>query len=147
MMTVIEDLVDEVRLTFHACSAFARCADGDEVDPSGRAVLEYLHRRQPSTVPDIARARGVTRQHVQTIVNALRAAGLVQTQANPAHRRSPLIALTTPGAELIVRITRREGDLLASAFDGLDPDRCRDAVAVLTEVRHRVETATQGVAR
>jgi len=147
MMTVIEDLVDEVRLTFHACSAFARCADGDEVDPSGRAVLEYLHRRQPSTVPDIARARGVTRQHVQTIVNALRAVGLVQTQANPAHRRSPLIALTTPGAELIVRITRRETDLLESAFDGLDPDRCRDAVAVLTEVRHRIETATQGATR
>ena len=34
-----------------------------------RAVLEYLLINGPATVPAIARARRVTRQHMQALVN------------------------------------------------------------------------------
>ena len=67
----VEELVNEVRLTFHAFAGFARIANGDRLDPSGRAVAEYLSKNHPTAVPEIARTRGVTRQHIQTIVNEL----------------------------------------------------------------------------
>jgi len=45
-----------------------------------RAVLEGLDRSGPRTVPAMARARLVTRQHIQTILNELLERKLVETQ-------------------------------------------------------------------
>jgi len=52
-----------------------------------RGVLRSLARLGPQTVPQMAGARPVSRQHIQTIVNALAADGLVETIDNPAHKR------------------------------------------------------------
>jgi DNA-binding MarR family transcriptional regulator len=76
-----------------------------------RAMLEHLHAT-PSTVPAIARAKEVSRQHVQVIVNELLEAGLVSKQANPAHARSDLIALTRKGEGVFRKVTEREARLL-----------------------------------
>lgn len=73
-----------------------------------RAVLEFLVLRGPTTVPQIARGRYVTRQHIQELVNALVERGLVDMSDNPAHRRSRLARLTPLGEETIERIRRRE---------------------------------------
>ncbi len=62
-----------------------------------RAVLEFLDRGGAQTVPELARSRSVSRQHIQSSVNELAALGWLETQPNPAHRRSPLIALTQSG--------------------------------------------------
>jgi len=70
---------------------------GAPLTPPQRAVLEFLARGGPQTVPDIARQRSVSRQHVQVSVNELIARGWVETRPNPAHRRSMLIALTDDG--------------------------------------------------
>ena len=83
---------------------FQRLGTEFEPVPSGaplsapqRAVLEFLDRGGPQTVPALARSRSVSRQHIQSSVNELAALGWLQTQPNPAHRRSPLIALTQSG--------------------------------------------------
>ncbi|HEX2786023.1 MAG TPA: helix-turn-helix domain-containing protein [Ilumatobacteraceae bacterium] len=135
MSKELSDLVDEVRLSFHAFSEFARWAHGHRIDPPGRAVLEYLSRNHPSTVPSMARSRGVTRQHIQTIVNDLESQGLVETSANPAHKRSPLSALTRDGRALIESIARKEEDLVEPLRGAIDPDRLTAAAATLAEVR------------
>ena len=67
------------------------------VSTSQRAVLEFLDREGPQTVPGMARRRGVSRQHVQTLVNDLLERGWVETVPNPAHRRSSLIQMTRQG--------------------------------------------------
>jgi DNA-binding MarR family transcriptional regulator len=135
MMKELNDLVDEVRLSFHAFSEFARHAHGDRIDPSGRAVLEYLSKNNASTVPTMARSRGVTRQHIQTIVNALESNGLVEALNNPAHKRSPLFTLTADGNALIESITRTEKALVEPFLDVVDADRLIAATETLAEVR------------
>lgn len=107
-------LLDEVRLLFHvAADAAERLHESEPVTAGGRAVLESLHRDGPSPVPDIARRRNVSRQHIQLLVNALLSEGLVEALDNPAHRRSPIISLTVAGRSAIRRMLDRERKLLA----------------------------------
>lgn len=86
----------------------------DGFTASHRAVMESLATGGPQTVPALARARPVARQHIQVMVNDLAAMALVETRANPAHRRSPLVALTAAGARRFETIRRAESDVLAS---------------------------------
>lgn len=78
-----------------------------------RGVLEILHERGPRTVPQIAREKGVSRQHVQLVVNALLAQGLVGSADNPDHLRSPLMRLSAKGGKVCETVFRRETRLLA----------------------------------
>jgi DNA-binding MarR family transcriptional regulator len=54
----------------------------------------------PLTAPQVGEAMGVTRQGAQKQLNLLVEQGLVDSQPNPAHRRSPLYVLTQRGREL-----------------------------------------------
>ncbi|MDH3418820.1 MAG: MarR family winged helix-turn-helix transcriptional regulator [Gammaproteobacteria bacterium] len=72
---------------------------GAPLSPPQRAVLEFLDREDHQTVPELARSRSVSRQHIQVSVNELVDRGWLETVPNPAHRRSPLIALTQAGRE------------------------------------------------
>jgi DNA-binding MarR family transcriptional regulator len=85
------------------------------VTPGMRALMGSLADAGARTVPDLARERSVSRQHVQTVVNALLSAGLAEARPNPAHRRSPLIALTDEGERRLRLIQERETQRLARA--------------------------------
>jgi DNA-binding MarR family transcriptional regulator len=131
--------MDEVRLLMHGAVRFVEDLHADlGVSTPERAVLEFLARHGPSTVPDIARARGVSRQHIQTIVNGLLDRMLVETARNPAHRRSPLIALTGGGLRLIDEMLDREHTALADRLGGISEASMLDAAGVLAEVRTRL---------
>lgn len=60
-------------------------------------TLRSLVKDGPQTVPDMARSKPVSRQHCQTIVNALEAQGLVEFVDNPKHKRSKLVQVTKKG--------------------------------------------------
>jgi MarR family len=64
-------------------------------------VLRGLRRHSAQTVPNMARMRPVSRQHIQELVNRLHATGLVEFEENPAHRRSHLVRLTLNGQRKI----------------------------------------------
>lgn len=53
--------------------------------------------QRPVTAPHIALTMGVTRQGAQKQLNLLVESGLMKTQANPMHKRSPIYALTAQG--------------------------------------------------
>lgn len=82
------------------------------ITASQRAVLEFLSQHQPQTVPQIAHARSVSRQHIQNIVNELLERGLVDSLENPSHKRSSLLRMTRTGNRLFGVIRRREEKLL-----------------------------------
>jgi DNA-binding MarR family transcriptional regulator len=103
-----------VRRLFHALAGTADRAHAElGITTSMRAVLEILHDRGPRTVPQIARQQGVSRQHIQVVVNALLAAGLVECIDNPDHLRSPLVRLGAAGSKACEAVRRREARLLA----------------------------------
>ena len=95
MKNPFELLINEVRLLYHSVSQIVEdIHGGSNISVGMRAVLEYLEAEGDSTVPHMARARRVTRQRIQTLVNLLLARDLVKSVDNPATKRSPLIALT-----------------------------------------------------
>lgn len=79
-----------------------------------RGILRGLLRYGPQTVPVLARARAVTRQNVQPVVDALVADGLAELVDNPSHARSPLVRVTTLGEQLVHRTDAIDARLLES---------------------------------
>jgi DNA-binding MarR family transcriptional regulator len=70
-------------------------------------VLRSLALEGAQTVPEIARARPISRQHCQTIVNGLTAQGFVELIANPRHKRSRLVRITKRGRAHLDSLTRQ----------------------------------------
>ena len=132
----IETLLNEVRLLYHRMVQVAEEIHSDEPVTLGmRAVLEFLLKNGPTTVPEIARSRFVTRQHIQTLVNELRAGDFVTLEDNPSHRRSSLVTLTGEGARMIRRMRRREDQLYRDTDLGLNPEQLAASTHALKEVR------------
>ena len=140
MFADVMRLFDEVRLLEHQLIRTATALHRDlDVTVPGRAVLEFLHRSGPASVPEIARARLVTRQHIQAIVDALLDAGLLERLTNPAHRRSALITLSTAGAGLIAEMHRREEQFLDARLDGIESVDVTASTRLLAAVRDRLD--------
>ena len=59
--------------------------------------LRTLMKEGPMTVPEMARTRPISRQHCQTMCNALEAQGLVEFVDNPKHKKSKLVRPTKKG--------------------------------------------------
>lgn len=96
-----------------------------------RAVLALLADGAPLSVPALGRALFLPRQNVQKWVDALRQAGLVERRANPAHRRSHLIAATQEGRDLFAQIRARETRAITDLAGCLSPAQVRTASDVL----------------
>lgn len=125
-------LTREVRACFNRLKAFADELHRDiGVTAAMRAVMEALFEGGEQTVPAIARAKSVTRQHIQVLVNQLASAGLVATRQNPDDRRSPLVALTRKGQSLFGRMRKREKTVLTQIARALDTSDVGAAVATL----------------
>jgi DNA-binding MarR family transcriptional regulator len=100
-------VVDETIALFHRLRWVAEQIYGDEGRSTARrGVLRGLVRYGPATVPGLARTRSVTRQHLQAVVDALAADGLVELVPNPSHRRSRLVRATARGEEIVRRMDR-----------------------------------------
>jgi DNA-binding MarR family transcriptional regulator len=100
-----------------------------------RNVLRELDRLGPQTVPQLARRRSVTRQHVQALVNPLAEAGYVELIDNPAHKRSRLVRLTPDGKDYVDEMIRREIRLLGELDVSLTERELQRAASVLKVVR------------
>ena len=107
-------LASSVRRLFHQLRALAERAypGEDGLGAPHRGVLESLFLGGAQTVPALARARPVARQHIQVLVNELAERGLVVARANPAHKRSLLIELTPAGKRRFEAIRAAERALL-----------------------------------
>ncbi|NGZ94775.1 MAG: MarR family transcriptional regulator [Nitrospira sp. WS110] len=83
-----------------------------KVTAAMRAIMETLAEDGEQTVPQIARAKSVSRQHIQVNVDALLRKALVVLRDNPSHLRSPFVALTPRGQATFTIMRRREAELL-----------------------------------
>ena len=141
--TALLRLFDEIPPLFHRLRAVAGEVHGQSVSTAGRrGILRSLDRLGPQTVPQMARARTVSRQHIQVLVNGLLKDGLLTTEENPAHRKSPLVRLTAKGKQRLLASEERESQLLAQAKFGLpakEIDRAAEALRSLRELLENEE--------
>ncbi len=132
---------DETASLFHRLRAVSSEVHGQgELSAGRRGVLRSLYHLGPQTVPQLARARPVSRQHIQILVNGLLKDALVATEENPAHRRSPLIRLTSKGKRHLETMQKRELRLLAQARLNLPNKDLTAAADTLQSVRRFLES-------
>jgi DNA-binding MarR family transcriptional regulator len=139
-----DQLFEETRLLFHALKQWVETLhEGLGVSTAMRGVLEFLLRGGPMTVPDMARARGVSRQHIQQQVDALLESELVERSANPAHRRSPMIILSDRGRALIQNMQATEQNAISRLQVGVSDNAVQEASQVLAAWRAGLQRDAQ----
>lgn len=112
--SAVQALFTETVALFHRLRMVTDQVHGQgELTAGRRGILFELDRFGPRTVPQMARARPVARQHIQSLVDKLIADGLVELDENPAHKRSSLVRLSGRGKTLVDVMNRREADFLA----------------------------------
>jgi DNA-binding MarR family transcriptional regulator len=114
-------LMDLIWLTLRAgfkLRAFGRRAGFISARGGVWGLLRSLKDHGPQAVPALARMRPVSRQHIQTLADAMAADGLVAFKANPAHKRSQLVAMTPKGEQVYEALARK----LAAISDDLAGD-------------------------
>ncbi len=137
----LAELVDETVLLDQRLQWVAERIYGEDGKRgTRRGLLRGLVRYGPQTVPALARARAVTRQNVQPVVDALVADGLARLAANPRHARSPLVVATERGAELVRHWDVVTARVLGAVGRGLSPREVEIAARTLRAVRERFET-------
>jgi len=110
----VEAITREIRQCFNRLKAAGDDLHSDlGITAAMRAVLESLHAGGERTVPEVAREKRVSRQHIQVLVNELAAGGFVRTDANPNDKRSPLVTLTPMGRKTFEGMRRREATVLS----------------------------------
>jgi len=138
----VEQLMWQIRRAFQD---MARLGDRLHADlgltAAKRTVLEALHHGGAQTVPAIARARNVSRQHIQQLADALVADGFAAFTENPAHRRSQLLSMTPKGSAAFAALRAREAAPVAQVAAALPSEQLqaccetlilfRDALAAL----------------
>ena len=107
----------------------------------GRGILHDLAQHGPQTVPQLARARNVSRQHIQTQVNRLATDGQLEFVDNPAHQRSSLVRISSAGKEWLAAIERREETHWAGLGMGLAREKLQLAAEVLKTLRTSIDYA------
>lgn len=137
-------VVDETIALFHRLRWVAEQIYG----PAGRStarrgILRGLVRYGAQTVPALARARGVTRQHVQEVVDALVADGLAALEHNPAHARSKLVRATPLGEESVRAMDAVDARVLAAVGRDIGERDLQTTVRTLGLLRERFEVGTR----
>jgi len=137
---VFFDLVDEVRALFHRLRAAGDVLLQEEgINAQQRGLLIDIATMGPQTVPDLARKRPVSRQHVQSQMDPLVERAIVERRENPEHKRAWLYALSDEGRATVERIRRRELRWVERAGLPVPVTDLERAKNVLSAVRKHVE--------
>lgn len=114
---------------------------GGHVSASGGGVwgmLRSLALEGPQTVPQLARTRPVSRQHIQVLADEMAAQGLVEFAANPAHKRSKLVRMTAKGRKLYDELDASFLAFAEQLANGMDAKKLENAAAVVADLKDRL---------
>jgi DNA-binding MarR family transcriptional regulator len=104
-------------------------------------VLRSLKDGGPQTVPALARAQPVSRQHMQMLADSMAADGLVAFKANPAHRRSQLVAITPQGERVLDALTKRLAAISDELAAGLNAKKLAASAEILARLGAKLDEA------
>jgi DNA-binding MarR family transcriptional regulator len=137
---VILELMLEVISTFFLLQAAGKRIGAVTISNGGYwGMLRSLKLQGPQTVPQIARSRPVSRQHIQKLANTMIAEGVIELVDNPAHRRSKLLRLTSKGETAFQEISKRIAQASAELAQGMDAVELQLSVQVLQQVGEKLK--------
>jgi len=142
-LVALDELTWAVVFLYFRQSANAEILYQEGEHSSGRrSLLRTLKMDGPATVPQLARARPVSRQFIQKLANQMATDGLVEFINNPEHKRSKLVRLTAKGEHLLVEMMERDikvGVWLVQDLNESDLHTATRVVRTLREKLVRVE--------
>lgn len=95
-----------------------------------------VRSEKPLTAPQVASTMGITRQGAQKQIHRLMKEGLLESIANPAHKRSPLYALTEHGRHVIAELDGIQAqwvNQIAAAIPAKDLETTQHVLDTLAE--------------
>lgn len=96
--------------------------------------------RTPTTVAQVARAMGLTRQGVQRLANEMASSGLVEMQDNPRDRRARVIVLTDEGRKAYeAALTRWRAEWTTQMEEILTVDEINETMRRLRRLRGLIQ--------
>jgi DNA-binding MarR family transcriptional regulator len=105
--------------------------------PGRMALLRSLALRGPRNLSELARERGVSRQGVQRLAEALEAEGLARSRPDPRSARAKELALTDAGLAAYHALAQAEAQQLNALAAGLSVADLRAATRVLRVLGRR----------
>lgn len=140
--SALESVIGETVSLFHRLRVVAeQVHHAGELTAGKLGILAGLDRFGPQTVPQMARARPVSRQYIQTLADGLADEGHVEFVDNPAHKRSRLVRLTPQGKRFLDAAMRRQAKLLSRLKIGVPEKDLRAVASVLSLLRAFFESA------
>ncbi len=103
-----------------------------------RSLLRSLKVDGPATVPQLARARPVSRQFIQKLANEMATDGLVEFINNPEHKRSKLVWITAKGERLLTEMMEQDIKLGAWLVQDLNESDIRTATHVVRTLKEKL---------
>lgn len=139
--SAFEKVLGETVALYHRLKIVAEQIHRQGELTSGKGgVLAGLYHFGPQTVPQMARARPVSRQYIQTLVNELADQGLVELVGNPAHKRSHLVRLTERGEAIVEKMIKRQKTIVSKLRLDIAEKDLLSAASVLSDVRGLFES-------
>jgi DNA-binding MarR family transcriptional regulator len=139
--TALTELILELfRLSNRMINAGDRLVSGLGLTSARWQILgTIVAADRPQPVAWLARDLGAHRQNVQRIVNDLEKEGLVAFEANPHHRRAPLVVLTEKGMRTYENAMRQQAPWVDSLADGLRVEDIEKTHSVMATLRQKLE--------
>jgi DNA-binding MarR family transcriptional regulator len=140
----LQEVYNETIALFQRMSAVMEDVHGQgALSASRRDLLLRLARPGPQTVPQLARARLVSRQSIQRLVDELATEGYVEFVDNLAHKRSHLVQLTPKGKDALSAMLQREMKIVAQMDIDIPEEQLRTTADGLRVVRKWLEREHQ----
>jgi DNA-binding MarR family transcriptional regulator len=120
--SALGELAARLRVAITRTARRLRQEGGTDLSPSQTAALVTIERHGPLTPSELAQLERVRRPTATRIVSLLAGEGLVARTADPADRRSFVVAATPKGVALLRRLRTRKNAYLARRLRRLDAD-------------------------
>jgi DNA-binding MarR family transcriptional regulator len=116
------DLAHRLRPVIARLARRMRQQAGGDLSPTQGAALNTIACHGPLTPSELAAREKIQRPTATRVLARLEEAGLIARAADPADRRSSLVA-ATPAGDALLAATRKRKDLyLAERLDRLSPE-------------------------
>ena len=131
------DLAHRLRPVIARLARRMRQQAGGDLSPTQGAALNTIACHGPLTPSELAAREKIQRPTATRVLARLEEAGLVARTADPADRRSSLVAVTASGDALLAASRERKDLYLAERLDQLSPSELavlERAAAILERV-------------
>jgi len=131
------DLAHRLRPVIARLARRMRQSAGGDLSPTQGAALNTIACHGPLTPSELAGREKIQRPTATRVLARLEEAGLVARTADPADRRSSLVAVTASGDALLAASRERKDLYLAERLDQLSPSELavlERAAAILERV-------------